>query len=67
MLHFYFADPYVSHIIKDAKLTLVGKLSSIGGTLGLLTGFSVVSLYEIAYLAIRLLRRMRSGNNNAVQ
>ena len=33
-------------------------LSAIGGTMGLLTGFSIISAVEIAYFGIKLMHRM---------
>ena len=59
VVHFYFDDLYAREIIKDAKVTWIGRLASAGGTLGLFTGFSIVSVLELGYFAIRLLPRIR--------
>ena len=40
---------------QDKKMTLEAQLGLIGGTMGLLTGFSIFSLVEIVYFAIRFL------------
>ena len=34
------------------------RLSSVGGTMGLLTGFSLISAVEIVYFASKILVRM---------
>ena len=44
-----FATPSFDMIIKDEKANLETKLSTIGGTMGLLTGFSIISGVEIIY------------------
>ena len=38
----------------DLKVTLEGMIGLIGGTMGLLTGFSVLSGVEIIYFLLRL-------------
>ena len=43
---------YVTSIVKDAKLSLADKISWVGGNLGLLTGFSIVSGMELLYWLI---------------
>ena len=40
-------------ITKDRAEKFVDQLSAIGGTLGLLTGFSIISGIEIVYFLIR--------------
>ena len=57
-LHFVqisFATPSFDRIIKDQKANLETKLSTIGGTMGLLTGFSIISGVEIIYFAYKML------------
>ena len=41
-------------VIKDTSANFVDKLSAIGGTMGLLTGFSIISGVEIIYFAVRI-------------
>ena len=41
-------------ITKDQAAKFVDQLSAIGGTMGLLTGFSIISGVEILYFAFKL-------------
>ena len=41
-------------ITKDKAASFVDKFSAIGGTLGLLTGFSIISGVEILYFAVKI-------------
>ena len=50
----YFATPNFLRITKDEKANFVAKLSAIGGTMGLLTGFSIISGLEIFYHAVKI-------------
>ena len=45
----YFATPTFDRITKDRSAKFEDMLSSIGGTMGLLTGFSIISGVEILY------------------
>ena len=51
----YFDTPTFDRITKDKSAKFVDKLSAIGGTMGLLTGFSIISAVEIVYFAIKIL------------
>ena len=44
---------------QDKKMSLEGQLGMIGGTMGLLTGFSILSGVEIVYYAIRFFLSLR--------
>ena len=44
-----FDTPSYDRITKDRAAKFVDMLSAIGGTMGLLTGFSIISLIEIGY------------------
>ena len=44
---------------QDKKMTLEAQLGVIGGTMGLLTGFSILSGVEIVYYAIRFFLSLR--------
>ena len=50
-----FDTPTFDVIYKDRSAKLVDKLSAIGGTMGLLTGFSIISGVEIIYFAVLIL------------
>ena len=51
----YFDTPTFDQITKDEKANFETKLSAIGGTMGLLTGFSLISGVEIIYFACKIL------------
>ena len=44
----YINSPTFDLIEKDAKTAFIDKLSAIGGTLGLFTGFSLISGIEVS-------------------
>ena len=50
----YFDTPTFDKIAKDKASKWVYKLSAIGGTMGLLTGFSIISGVEIIYLIVKI-------------
>ena len=45
-------------LFKDEKATFEDMLSTIGGTMGLLTGFSIISGVELIYFVIRIFVRL---------
>ena len=47
-------EPYYDRVIKDRAAKPVDMLSAIGGTMGLLTGFSLISGAEIIYFAVKI-------------
>ena len=49
----YFDTPTFDRITKDRAAKFVDMLSAIGGTMGLLTGFSIISAVEILYFAAK--------------
>ena len=51
----YFDTPTFDRITKDRAAKFVDMLSAIGGTMGLLTGFSLISGVEIIYFATKIL------------
>ena len=51
----YFDTPTFDRITKDRAAKFVDMLSAIGGTMGLLTGFSIISGVEILYFAGKLI------------
>ena len=52
----YFDTPTFDRIVKDRAAKFVDMLSAIGGTMGLLTGFSIISGVEILYFVAELLK-----------
>ena len=51
----YFDTPTFDRITKDRAAKFVDMLSAIGGTMGLLTGFSIISGVEIIYFGVKFL------------
>ena len=49
-----FKTPKFEKITKDRAAKFVDILSAIGGTMGLLTGFSIISGVEILYFIFKL-------------
>ena len=51
----YFYATTFDKITKDRAAKFVDMLSAIGGTMGLLTGFSIISGEEIVYFGIKII------------
>ena len=51
----FFDTPTFDKITKDRAAKFVDIMSAIGGTMGLLTGFSIISGVEIIYFAVKIL------------
>ena len=54
-MRIYFDTPVFDRVTKDRAAKFVDMLSAIGGTMGLLTGFSIISAVEILYFLFRIL------------
>ena len=50
-----FDTPTFDQITRDDAAKTVDMLSAIGGTMGLLTGFSIISAVEIIYFAVKII------------
>ena len=50
-----FNAPVFDKVTKDRAAKFVDMLSAIGGTMGLLTGFSIISGVEILYFAFKII------------
>ena len=65
----FFDTPTYDKIIKDRAAKFVDMLSAIGGTMGLLTGFSIISGVEILYFIANWqlpLQRKRFSNKRFI-
>ena len=49
-----FKTPKFGRITRDRAAKFVDMLSAIGGTIGLLTGFTIISGVEIIYFAVKI-------------
>ena len=65
-MRIYFDTPTFDRITKDRAAKFVDMLSAIGGTMGLLTGFSIISAVEILYFAAKIAWNMIQKNNNKI-
>ena len=50
----FIRTPYYDKIVKDTSAKFVDMLSAIGGTMGLLTGFSIISAVEVIYFTLKI-------------
>ena len=60
----FFDTPTFDRITKDRAAKFVDMLSAIGGTMGLLTGFSIISGVEIVYFIIKLFSNLVDKKQN---
>ena len=63
-MRIYFDTPTFDRITKDRAAKFVDMLSAIGGTMGLLTGFSIISGVEIIYFAVKIIINLVMQNKN---
>ena len=54
-MRIYFYATTFDRITKDRAAKFVDMLSAVGGTMGLLTGFSLISGVEIIYFGIKII------------
>ena len=54
LVQIYFNTATYDKIERDVRMTLTAQIGLIGGTMGLLTGFSILSGVEILYFAAKL-------------
>ena len=59
MIQIYFDTATYDEIERDVKVTINGQLGLIGGTMGLLTGFSILSAVEIIYYIAKFFMSLR--------
>ena len=51
----YFDTPTFDRVTMDDAAKFANILAAVGGTMGLLTGFSIISLVEILYFVLKML------------
>ena len=61
----YFGATTFDRITKDSAAKFVDMLSAIGGTMGLLTGFSIISGVEILYFAFMFIIKTIIGGRKS--
>ena len=62
-----FDTPTFDRITKDRAAKFVDMLSAIGGTMGLLTGFSIISAVEIVYFAAKIVWNLMKKKNKIMK
>ena len=67
LVQIFFDTATFDEIERDVKVTLEAQLGLIGGTMGLLTGFSILSGVEIVYFAIKLFLSLRMSRVQLTQ
>ena len=55
LVRIFFDSPAFDRITKDRAAKFVDYVSAIGGTMGLLTGFSIISAVEIVYFVVKFI------------
>ena len=50
----FFDSPTFDRVTMDDAAKFTNILATVGGTMGLLTGFSIISLIEIIYFALKI-------------
>ena len=64
LIQIYLDTATYDEIERDVKVTLEAQLGLIGGTMGLLTGFSILSGVEIIYFACKFFISLRVTRAN---
>ena len=62
----YFYATSFDRITKDKAAKFVDMLSAIGGTMGLLTGFSIISAVEILYFCCKIVWNIFQKRNKTI-
>ena len=62
MVEIYFDTATFDDIERDKKIKTEAQLSLIGGTMGLLTGFSIISGVEIVFFLFKLISLIKIQN-----
>ena len=62
----YFHTPTIERITMEKAAKFVDMLSAIGGTMGLLTGFSIISAVEIIYFATKIVWNFIKNKKNKI-
>ena len=63
----FFDTPTFDLVTKDRAAKFTDMLSAIGGTMGLLTGFSIISGVEILYFAAKILWNLLQKKNEIMK
>ena len=53
VLNFFFDTPIITKLCLEMRVSMFDKLSAVGGTLGLYTGISIITIIEIIWWLIQ--------------
>ena len=67
LVQIYFDTATFDNIQRDKKIKLDAQISLIGGTMGLLTGFSIISGIEIVFFLVKLVKSFRITKTDIVK
>ena len=67
LVQIYFDTATYDEIERDVKVTLEAQLGLIGGIMGLLTGFSILSGVEIVYFVVKFFLSLRLSRPEVAQ
>jgi len=56
ILNFYYDTPIITGITLELRTSIFDMISAIGGTLGLFTGISVITLVEVCYWGLLVIK-----------
>ena len=65
-MRIYFEATTFNLVTKDDSAKFVDMLSAVGGTMGLLTGFSIISAMEIVYFASKIILQILKDRVNNI-
>ena len=66
ILNFYYDTPIITGITLELRTSIFDMISAVGGTLGLFTGISVITLVEVCYWSVCfLLMALKRVTSNA--
>ena len=62
LVQVYFKHPMKTVITQDAKITLAGMISNIGGTLGIFLGVSMINVFDYCFGVFMFIKRLADKN-----
>ena len=63
LVQIFFDTATFDNVERDKKIKFDAQLSLIGGTMGLLTGFSIISGVEIVFFLFKIFRYLLASKN----
>ena len=67
LVQIYFDTATFDNVERDQKIKFDAQLGLIGGTMGLLTGFSIISGVEIIFFLVRLFVSLRVSKSTKIR